>query len=418
MGRKHKTPEEKRLRRENEFKDKLKEKFGDEFTLISKYDTQNTTITLYHKGCKSTFQTNAKIFFRNPGCRKCQIIDHPEVTKERFLEEFNKEENSDYVLLTDFEGLKNPITIYHKACNRKYTTIADNFWDGHRCPYCAGNYKDVEIFREEMEERGLNEEYECLNIKEFDGYQKHLMFKHKICNNTFSKTPIQILKIGVKCPYCNNEMPITEEEAKRRIQEKFNGDIEILTFTAWGEYGWVHCNRCGNDAYKLIKSLAQQEIGCITCQREFRKREANLFWNGGISTLEEILRNGTCYWKDDSKKFYDNKCIISGATQDLEVHHFLVSFVEIKTIVMNRFQLEAGALYKDFTDDEIDKIREYCNKLHYACGFGVPLSKEIHQEFHKKYGTKNNTVEQLMEFADSKGVKLKLEDKKLVRVED
>ena len=55
-------------------------------------------------------------------------------------------------------------------------------------------------------------------------------------------------------------------------------------------------------------------------------------------------------------------------------------------------------------------------RKHYAIGYGVPLTKEIHNEFHSKYGRINNSIDQLIEFAKEKRVNLKFENGKLIRI--
>jgi hypothetical protein len=65
--------------------------------------------------------------------------------------------------------------------------------------------------------------------------------------------------------------------------------------------------------------------------------------------------------------FTDQKTGIKGG--DLEIHHInnFAEFPELRTSIEN----------------------------------GITFSKKSHQEFHKKYGYKNNTIEQLEEFLEN-----------------
>ena len=52
-------------------------------------------------------------------------------------------------------------------------------------------------------------------------------------------------------------------------------------------------------------------------------------WKGGTLPIDDYLRNAVKKWREDSFKFYDNKCLISRVTTDLVVHHVLKSFLEL-----------------------------------------------------------------------------------------
>ena len=43
-------------------------------------------------------------------------------------------------------------------------------------------------------------------------------------------------------------------------------------------------------------------------------------------------------------------------------------------------------------------------ELRFAIDNGITFSKKAHDEFHKKYGRKNNTLEQVIEFLDNKNI--------------
>lgn len=100
-----------------------------------------------------------------------------------------------------------------------------------------------------------------------------------------------------------------------------------------------------------------------------QKGNSNSFWKGGISTINNKIRNCPQYlfWRKailQRDNFTCQKTEQKGG--DLVAHH------------INNFA--------DFPE------------LRFAIDNGITLSKKAHKEFHKKYGTKNNTKEQLQEF--------------------
>jgi len=105
---------------------------------------------------------------------------------------------------------------------------------------------------------------------------------------------------------------------------------------------------------------------------ERQKGEKSHFWRGGITSENNIIRGSLDYtlWRKacfERDNFICQKTGKSGG--DLVVHH-INNFAEFKEL---RFSIDNG----------------------------ITLSKKSHKEFHKKYGYKNNTKEQLIEFLNN-----------------
>ena len=102
---------------------------------------------------------------------------------------------------------------------------------------------------------------------------------------------------------------------------------------------------------------------------EGHKGEKSRFWKGGVSTLNQRIRQGIEYslWREAvfaRDNWTCQKIGIKGGK--LCAHHI-----------------------QNFSDYP---------ELRFAIDNGITLSEKVHREFHKKYGTKNNTKEQIKEF--------------------
>lgn len=409
--RKKKTEEEKRIRRENDFKNKFKEKFGNEYEVISEYNSAGEKIEIKHLECGQSFWITYKLFQHSPRCRVCQVTPPNRYQKEEIEKILS--EDPDYQPITVPEKITDYAEVIHKKCGTIYKVRASEFRNGHRCPNCASNYKPLSVFYDELSYNGLNEEYTLLNPEEYNGYSQKARFRHEVCGYEYSITPRRLIR-GCRCAKCSGELEITEEEAKEKIFQKFDGDIEITQFNGWGKWGWVHCNRCGYDAYKLIKSLMWQNIGCINCQKILQRSNLSL-WNNGFENLNQLLRYNLFDWKEASKKYWNYSCCISGLKNNLIVHHLFKPFSEIRNEIIVELNLEQYNSASEIPDLVYKQMIELNEKKHEENGYGVVLTAELHNEFHKKYGNKDNTPYQLIEFAKDKRVNLKIENNKLVK---
>ena len=73
----------------------------------------------------------------------------------------------------------------------------------------------------------------------------------------------------------------------------------------------------------------------------------------------------------------------------------------------------------DVSKEQLDKFSKLLLEKHFQYGYGVPISIPLHNEFHSIYGFGSNTVDQLIEFAATKGVTLikKLDEQNRIKLE-
>ena len=51
-----------------------------------------------------------------------------------------------------------------------------------------------------------------------------------------------------------------------------------------------------------------------------------------------------------------------------------------------------------YTEIELEAFKDEIQKLHIKYGNGICLSEKVHKQFHKQYGSSNNTYEQFLKF--------------------
>ena len=159
------------------------------------------------------------------------------------------------------------------------------------------------------------------------------------------------------------------------------------------------CNKCNAINIKSVAYFVNNQY-CSICYKEVVRLQHfgsnSVCWKGGHRRLSLFFRNFISGWYLESLKINDYKCVISGKPAKA-VHHSY-SFHRI----VDNYLLDKGISSKmelnNFSSEELNRMADEFTIYHNSFGLGIPLTKKIHQLFHKIYWTTNNTPSQFEEF--------------------
>ena len=112
--------------------------------------------------------------------------------------------------------------------------------------------------------------------------------------------------------------------------------------------------------------------------------------------LYDYLRKNNIFWKKDSMKNCNFKCVLSGKRFD-DIHH-IYSFNKIVSEVIELLNIDVSKSMSDFSKKELKTILHTFRNIQSNYPLGVCLTKEIHTLFHNLYGYGNTTEIQWNEF--------------------
>lgn len=281
-------------------------------------------------------------------------------------------------------GIKSIIDIY-KFCDLKLTDEKNNF--SKRKKYTI---KDIYYI---FEKRGCK----LLSNELKEGVCSKVKYICECGNESEVKVSDFIAK-NIRCYECG----IKKNTCKRRLDkkkiEKFYVRNHCTLLSDYNEYKngesilKFKC-KCGQIDYKSFLSF-KLIPHCKKCN-ENKKLETHYSWKGGVTPLHEYLRRHLTDWKKSSMSNCNYKCDITG--EKFEVIHHLYNFSDIIKETLKITNLEYKKI-SEYTKEDLSTLEKTCNDLHKKYGLGVCLTKELHDMFHKKYGTENNTPNQYYEF--------------------
>lgn len=162
--------------------------------------------------------------------------------------------------------------------------------------------------------------------------------------------------------------PMKNPEIRQKVSKKLKGKSAWNKGLKSGNYG--NGFKKGMKGYwssKKRPKLHSEEWKKILSER--LKGEKSHFWKGGISPENHLIRNGLNY------KLWHK------------------SVLQRDNFTCQKYGLRGGKLHSHHINNFAD-----FPELRFAIDNGITLSKKAHDEFHKKYGYKNNTKGQLEEF--------------------
>lgn len=116
--------------------------------------------------------------------------------------------------------------------------------------------------------------------------------------------------------------------------------------------------------------------------------------------LVTYLRGNNITWKQNSMKQCDYKCVLTGERFDV-IHH-IYSFNLIFDELIKTYNIPIYENISLYSTDELNFILSHFLEIQSKYPLGVCLTKELHNEFHNKYGYGNNSIEQWEEFKNTK----------------
>ena len=177
----------------------------------------NNPVRLKHTICGHIYENSARIFREGGRCPKCKVenfVPSNKFTHEEFLGKLTKEQLASFVILSEYSGMTNPISVKCKKCNSiGYPTPSNLLKGTGACNYCAiQNMKLTKrkVFKERfMSEVAKYPEYKVLS--DYKNSHSKVLFKHMECGHEYETAPNYFMT-GSRCPKCSSS------KGEKRIQ--------------------------------------------------------------------------------------------------------------------------------------------------------------------------------------------------------
>lgn len=174
------------LQLESNWKKVFEKTISKKYTILSLW--REDIVELQCKDCETRFLSTPHRIFSAWGCPTC---DGKLVDQTLFERLFHAESKGDYDLLSDFQGMGNPILIRHRACGKEYSIPAKEFLEHHTKCQCEYSLTETEV-RKQIEKLGNFE------LQSYENSMKPITLFHKDCENTFQV----MFHMFMKTPRC------------------------------------------------------------------------------------------------------------------------------------------------------------------------------------------------------------------------
>ena len=228
----------KRRLSDSEYKKRVYDLVGDEYTVASKYVNARTKVNIVHNKCGyKDWWVRPQSFLDGDRCPMCSRST-PKTT-EQFKREVKEKFGDEYTVLGEYKDRKTPIKIRHNVCGHTWNPTPGNLLgDRSHCKYCSR--KKSEGLRSLTPQQVVlritnlfNGTIILDNPNEYRNGDSYLSYHCTVCDSSNSAMAKNLLQ-GHGCPTCANKhrndgTRLTINELKRRIKEKSNGAYEYVS---------------------------------------------------------------------------------------------------------------------------------------------------------------------------------------------
>lgn len=345
------------------------------------------------------------------------VIIKKRTTKRKTNSEFVKEVyglvDNEYEFLEKYKNNSTKILCRHNLCGSEYKITPNNFLQGYRCAWCAGNVKKTdEEFKKEV--YGLVKG-EYIFLEEYKNNSTKILCKHDLCGHEYKASPNQFLQ-GNRCPECSSSTKKTSEEFVKEIYDLVDDEYEFLEKYKSARTS-ILCrhNSCGHE-WMVIPSDFLRGTRCPRCAGNIRKTAEEFkkevfvlvgseytFMEGYKNNRTGILcRHNSCghkYKVTPSNFLRGRRCPVCTSSKGEErVGDYLknnnISF-KVEHSFSDLVGVGSGLLRFDFAvlqDSELAFLIEYDGRFHFEEIFDREDFKriQIHDERKNQYCKDNN----------------------------
>lgn len=297
------------------------------------------------------------------------------------------------------EVLNSKIKIKVKCpANHNWSVNYESFKKGVRCPKCR--YRESSN-RNKLDSKIVIERYRNKGYKLLSEYKNNSSKVKAQCpqGHVWTHNPKDFFR-GEGCFECRGAKKHSIDHVKKVFIDRgfiplfnnYHNNKEKLPF-----FCRTHPEQ--GTQYASYSNMSKGLANCRKCYSLLFTGDNSHRWKGGISDLNHYLRSAIYdHWTKPSLEKYSFKCVITGSSKNLHVHHISKNFNEIVTETLKNLNLKPKGSISDYTNEDLEKIKNECIMLHLQYGLGVPLRAELHYKFHALYGKSNNNEFQFKEF--------------------
>lgn len=121
---------------EEEYKEKVKEERGEEFTVLSDYTGIHETVSIRHSVCGRTHSINARHFLKSRTCRGCSNLKARK-TDEEYKSEVYELVGEEFTVLGKYEHSRKKVLVRHNECGHEWEVNPTSFLTFGKCPSCS-----------------------------------------------------------------------------------------------------------------------------------------------------------------------------------------------------------------------------------------------------------------------------------------
>ena len=189
------------------------------------------------------------------------------ISKDEFLSRFNFRYPQAEVEILEYTSISKPATIRCLKCGKILNRQkARQFLNGFDCCGAHDETRLQKVFR-------MYENSDFTIVKVID--KDNIIVRHQKCGCESHRALNACLDNPFACPGCNTQKTnnlLSIEDARRQIEEKFNGEIELLEYNGQLKSNYYKCLKCGK-IFKRKQVCMLQSRGCPSCDKQISTGE-------------------------------------------------------------------------------------------------------------------------------------------------